>query len=677
MDVEWRNLSVTIGEKQILRPCSGSLNCGRMLAVMGPSGSGKTTFLSCLRQDVPHVGSVQFNRERFHRGLRQLIGFVEQEDVVLPQLTVRQSLLFLAELRFGIGSAKAATRVDEVVAAVRLGRVVDSIVGEQGSKQRISGGERKRLCIARELLGDPQLLMCDEPTSGLDSTMAEQVVRAVRALSDSGKISMMASIHQPSASIFAQFDDLLLLSEGNVMYFGPTKEAEEFFTMRGPPRHPLQSTAEYLMDLLVLDAAEADVEDQADRGLGSGLSKDARAGIIDHWRLQFAMFAPLPAPKGESCAQRYAAPMARQMFLLARRHYFLLVSEVFTWLNLLQQIGLVAIPSLLWLRLGFTEADVFPRWGACMWTMGTWMFFPLMAGIATFPSVKKILEKELRVGCYSLTSFYVARTLLLLPLDLVFPTMWTTGVFWLTNLRPDFGVFLQVLLLVYASFTAYQGIGLAISASGMPPARSGVTCILLITYFFAWSGFFMSFDRVPSFIAWASEVNPFRFSVELMMQMLMQGEVAFECGQITSGGDQTKNSMGCTEAADGTLVLTGRAALERHGMTTNPLVCVAIISMVLVGARVMAFGLLWWDLRTAIVGAKEVAQDEVSHAGQSAAVAVSAAAPVSAREMHSVLPCRAVPELSEKGADMTRKGFACCRLLADQLLGKAAGPSNV
>jgi len=583
-----------------------------MLAVMGPSGSGKTTFLTCLRQDISHAGDVRFSGERFHRGLRRLIGFVEQDDVVFPQLTVRQSLSFLAELRFGIGSTKAAARVEEVVDTVCLGRVVDSVVGEPGHPQRISGGERKRLCIARELLGDPRLIICDEPTSGLDSTMAEQVIRVVRSLSDSGKVSVVASIHQPSSSIFAAFDDLALLREGHTAFFGPTMSAEGFFVARGPPRDPVQSVSEYLMDLLVLDEAGADVDKETAKlgrcGSG-GLPTAALARILEHFRAEAAKLPSLPEPVRQNTNRRnHEAPMLRQVLLLTRRHSNLLVSEAFTVLNLIQNVGLMFIAALLWWRLSFTESDVFPRWGACMWTVGTWMFFPLFGGIGTFPSVKRVLEKELRVGCYSLPSFYVARTVLLLPIELIWPTVWVTGVFWITNMSTEFWVYLQVLALVYMSYSAFAGVGLAISASGMPPARSGTMAILLITFFFAWSGFFVDLDRVPRVMALAAEVNPFRFSVELMMQIIMQGDVEFVCGTAASAGDVSKLGKGCALAADGTWVLSGAAALERHGMTTDPWLCVAIVLAVVVMSRLLAFGLLWLDLRTAINGAKGMQQ---------------------------------------------------------------------
>jgi hypothetical protein len=303
------------------------------------------------------------------------------------------------------------------------------------------------------------------------------------------------------------------------------------------------------------------------------------------------------------------------------------VSEAFTWLNLVQNVGLMLIAASLWVQLGSSDADVFPRWGACMWTMGTWMFFPLFSGIGTFPSVRRVLEKELRVGCYSLLSFYVARTLLLLPLDLVWPTAWTTGVFWITNLRPDFWVWIQTVLLVYLSFSAFQGIGLAISASGMPPARSGTTAILLITYFFAWSGFFVSLDRVPGWISWASNVNPFRFSVELMMQIIMHGDVEFSCSGLPSAGDSSKVGEGCIVGSDGSWSLSGSAALERHSITTDPWLCALVILAVLLGSRVLAFVLLWMDLRTAIRGASG-ARTTVPAASVEASTKLQAQTPV-------------------------------------------------
>jgi len=165
-------------------------------------------------------------------------------------------------------------------------------------------------------------------------------------------------------------------------------------------------------------------------------------------------------------------------------------------------------------------------------------------------------------------------------------------------------VFLETLLVVYFSYTTFQGVGLAISASGLPPGQSSTMAILLITFFFAWTGFFVSLERVPGWIRWCSDLNPFRYCVELLMQIVMQGDIEFECDNAFSAGDVSKIGAGCVQTSNGTWTLSGDAALKRHGMTSDPWLCIGVIFLVLVATRVLAFGLLWKDLRTAINGAK-------------------------------------------------------------------------
>jgi len=269
--------------------------------------------LSCLRQDIPHCGGVRFDGSHFVAELRQSIGFVEQEDVVIPQLTVGASLRFLAELRFGLGSAEATARVQELLQLLQLENVADTKVGTQGASERISGGQKKRLCIARELLSDPRLLLCDEPTSGLDSAMADQVVESLRRLCDTGKVSVIAAIHQPSTSIFE--------------------------------RAPSQSVAEYIMDCLVFEREGKDslrVDDLV-------ALEHKRAAMLPELEVPAA---PRQVPyifnsQASPGMRRYEAPFLRQVVLLYRRHAQLVIHELFTWQNTILYIGLILIAGLL------------------------------------------------------------------------------------------------------------------------------------------------------------------------------------------------------------------------------------------------------------------------------------------------------------------------------------------
>lgn len=614
MDVDWRNVSVTIGKKRILAPCSGTIRPGRMVALMGPSGSGKTTLLSCLRQDILHEGEVQFDGARFTPVLRQLIGFCEQDDIVLPPLSVRQTLMFLAELRFGIGAAEAEAKVSAVMELMRLTKIADSTVGEAGAAARISGGERKRLCIARELLGEPRMLMCDEPTSGLDSTMAEQVIMSMRSLCNGGGVSVLAAIHQPSTSIFGRFDDLVLLKEGEVLYYGPSDEAEKFFTCHTVPRLLAQSTAEYLMDLLVIEISAGDCDADSPESAKSlndikkgttycvGMTAEMTKTVAAEMRARASQMPALPRPSEKTSGRRYSAPFGRQVYLLTRRYLTLVVGDIFTWLNLVQNIGLLLTAALLWMRLGDSEQDVYPRIGVCLWTVGTWMFFPMFGGIGTFPAVRRILEKELKVGCYSLESFYIARTLMLLPLDFVWPIIWTTGMFWITNLNSDVGVWLLVLLLVMLSFTLFQGIGLLLSAADMPPGQTSTVSLILITYFFAWAGFFMDTSRVPFWIQWLTKPNAFAYAFELMVQVAIPDSAQFICDATSSNGIASNVNEGCELLADGEFVLSGAAARARFRVTTDPWICLVVMVVAMIVIRLLAYGLLRRTFRTAVDG---------------------------------------------------------------------------
>jgi len=179
LELSYKNVRVTVAKEKkcILDGISGYARCGELMALMGATGSGKTTLLTTLAHrneaGLHTSGSIRYgdhHRYVFCKALKPRIGFVEQDDIVLPELTVRQSLTFTAALRMGshATSTEQRARVDEVIAQLRLGKCADTLVGSAEARG-ISGGERKRLCIATELLTMPRLLFLDEPTSGWEA----------------------------------------------------------------------------------------------------------------------------------------------------------------------------------------------------------------------------------------------------------------------------------------------------------------------------------------------------------------------------------------------------------------------------------------------------------------------------------------------------------------------------
>ena len=157
----------------------------------------------------------------------KLQAYVTQEDVLLGTLTVKETISYSAHLRLPTTMTKEeiSSIVDGTIIEMGLQDCADRLIGNWHLRG-ISGGEKKRLSIALEILTRPRLLFLDEPTSGLDSASAFFVVQTLRNVARDGR-TVISSIHQPSSEVFALFDDLFLLSGGETVYFGEAKMAVE------------------------------------------------------------------------------------------------------------------------------------------------------------------------------------------------------------------------------------------------------------------------------------------------------------------------------------------------------------------------------------------------------------------------------------------------------------------
>ncbi|MFF8844295.1 FHA domain-containing protein [Streptomyces sp. NPDC015127] len=227
LDVQDLTVSVDHGRKTLLEQVSFPVGEKCLLAVVGPSGAGKSTLLNALTGQRPaDHGTVLYDGRDLYRDyaeLRQRIGLVPQDDILHPQLTVRRALGYAAELRFPEDTAKSErdARVDEVIRELGL---------EQRAGQPIhslSGGQRKRVSVALELLTKPSLLFLDEPTSGLDPGMERSVMHMLRGLADDGRTVIVVTHSVLSLDVC---DRLLVLAPGGrIAYYGTPEDALPFF----------------------------------------------------------------------------------------------------------------------------------------------------------------------------------------------------------------------------------------------------------------------------------------------------------------------------------------------------------------------------------------------------------------------------------------------------------------
>jgi ABC-type multidrug transport system ATPase subunit len=221
------------GGKLGLRDVNINEESGKLIGIMGGSGAGKSTLLNVLNSmETPSGGSVKINGKNIHTEggeIEGVIGHVSQDDLLVEELTVYQNLFYNAKLCFGnLNDEEIGKRCNHLLADLGLSETRHLKVGSPLEKT-ISGGQRKRLNIALELVREPSVLFVDEPTSGLSSRDSENIMDLLKELSLKGKLIFVV-IHQPSSEIYKMFDKLMILDVGGYpIYYGNPVDAVSYF----------------------------------------------------------------------------------------------------------------------------------------------------------------------------------------------------------------------------------------------------------------------------------------------------------------------------------------------------------------------------------------------------------------------------------------------------------------
>lgn len=237
----WRDVCVYANQgnknlKRIINGATGAVQPGSVVALMGSSGAGKSTLMSALahRNSSGTVvqGDILLNGRKVGPYIHRLSGFVHQDDLFVGTLTVLEHITFMANLKLDRRTSQNHKNklIKDLLERAGLSNVANTRIGCDGDGKVLSGGEKKRLAFATELLTQPCVLFCDEPTTGLDSYSAQQLVSTLLSLAKRGT-SIICTIHQPSSQMFAMFHQVLLLAEGRVAFMGTPDKALEFFSM--------------------------------------------------------------------------------------------------------------------------------------------------------------------------------------------------------------------------------------------------------------------------------------------------------------------------------------------------------------------------------------------------------------------------------------------------------------
>lgn len=310
----------------LLRDITFSAFPGEVIGILGPSGSGKTTLLNVLAGlTAPSRGSVRLNGQDVFEasgetvtGMGGLIGHAPQFDVVHPLLTVEEALRFSAQLRASADwdAGRIESQITSAVDAVMLSEKRSTRIGSP-SQKTLSGGQRKRVNIAMELVNDPKVLLLDEPTSGLSSHDTADLMRTLRELADGGR-TVVLTIHQPSYSAFIQMDRVLILEEGgHSAYFGPASiQPFDFFGVSD--REP-----EALLERMDRKTNWAEPGPWTQRYRASDL---AERELRERPRMPAP--PPIATPRARSPLSQLATLVQRSLTMKMRDRFFLMLSFV-------------------------------------------------------------------------------------------------------------------------------------------------------------------------------------------------------------------------------------------------------------------------------------------------------------------------------------------------------------
>jgi len=535
----------TTQHKVILNKVSGEAKPGEIIALMGPSGSGKTSLMNVLSGRATYQdGTISINGNLLEKdGMKRFmskVAYVKQHDVFFEELTVRDQLTYTAQFRIPdtnidkkVRQEHIRTEVNRIIKLLRLTKVADSQIF------MCSGGEKKRVNIGTELITDPSVIMLDEPTSGLDSASAVSLLKVLKDLANQGK-TIITSIHQPNSESFLNFDKLLMLSDGNVVFFGKPSESLAYLRTQGHACPAGYNLADHWMNLLVTDSSVEEERNEDPKRSGHGISPRFQlqtAWDNDKVATTMAVVEELqhnnrPRKSRTSVAEifatdenasKYTTSWWTQFSTLTHRALKKSKSTVFSPINIIKTIAVGVIVGLVFLNQQYTERDIFNIYAYFFFTMVFWVMSGMFEALFAFPQERVIILKERATASYRLSAYFASCTVADLPVFLCMPCIYMVISYWMIVPTLGFTKFLIITGISFLAVMTGQALGFLIGAGFDDIKIAQAFATVVVLFLMLLGGFFAR--NIPLWLSWVGYLSPFKYASNAALLVIFDAPV--------------------------------------------------------------------------------------------------------------------------------------------------------